>query len=444
MKFFKKALILSTSIIAATSVVPFAISCSKTDNNSKVINALKTSLNNLVSENEDKLNIDFVKVDFSSSSDHINLFKILDDPSLVGVYFTFNNTIKLDDTKMLNFEFTYGNTDSYGVSSKPYLSANKENIVIPVLIYYYDFQLGVEISKYINLFSLSINDSIINDPTSTYDGVQAKTTTFKNSTTEINFQAVPRDMIKKYLDFISIISSQNNGWQKRPVYQSAHEDLLEWKGKTLSEVRQISQAIIAPTDFNSGDQKYSYSIVRSFFEGSGRKYASFVMKFALNTQYNSNMINDAKTIYGLTFEKEYTINSTEWAFAKPSSSDIDDYVKYNGDILSDLVSKANENVLLYIPVISSSLSSINKKTAQEVVDRFERGVRDFIAPSPFNYTTSDGQTRFISFKITSLELVEDDENLVKINIDMLADKGDLQAKNSYSKTFNLSTWKFQQ
>ncbi|MBR3348328.1 MAG: hypothetical protein IKG36_02835 [Mycoplasmataceae bacterium] len=429
------------SLSLATLLPIFSvISCSQrsTKNNSETtrINYLKNDLDQILNKNMDNIlnQVSITNSDISS----VNFFNVLEQPSIVSNYFSLNNfeLEQLNENQKenysFNFQFLYGVKDSYGIIKKPYLSNSKKTIVIPILVYLFDSKNNIEIKKYIDLFELNIADSIITDEDSVYNGSQAKQLVFQNR----SFQAVPKNIVDKYLDFIYLTYS--DGYQQQPIYSKINQ----WKGKTLSEVRQISQAIVAPDNYIFEANEYEYSIVNSYFAGPERNYAYFVMKISLDDSNDSisKLISDAKNIYNLSFEKEYSLLNETFSFKKPNDSDISSYKENNKELLKPLISIAQNNILLYTPEVLN-LNLIKEKTANDLVTRFKGGIKDFVPPKSFIYESNNGQIREISFLIDSLETTSN-EKTVQINLKMIIDKGELSTFEIFSKNFDLETLKF--
>lgn len=417
--------------------IVYATSCSQTSlKNNVEITSLKNDLDQILSINKNNIlnQVSITNSDISS----VNFFNVLEQPSILSNYFSLNNfeLEQLNENQKenysFNFQFLYGVKDSYGIIKKPYLSNSKKTIVIPILVYLFDSKNNIEIKKYIDLFELNIADSIITDEDSVYNGSQAKQLVFQNR----SFQAVPKNIVDKYLDFIYLTYS--DGYQQQPIYSKINQ----WKGKTLSEVRQISQAIVAPDNYIFEANEYEYSIVNSYFAGPERNYAYFVMKISLDDSNDSisKLISDAKNIYNLSFEKEYSLLNETFSFKKPNDSDISSYKENNKELLKPLISIAQNNILLYTPEVLN-LNLIKEKTANDLVTRFKGGIKDFVPPKSFIYESNNGQIREISFEIDSLETTSD-EKTVQINLKMIIDKGELSTFEIFSKNFDLETLKF--
>lgn len=441
----KKMTILFSSLISPLITIPTIVSCSNNSTNNK-IDKLKITLDNFVDNNRNELNSNCVKSSFNNSlTSNINLFTILTNPSIISTYFDFSRNFELSENLKLNFEFTYGIIDSYGNSLNPFISSDKSSITIPVLIYLYNSEQDIQICKYINLFSLNIVDSIIEDKMSDYNGVNAKKIIFKNNSQLSEFKSIPTIMVEKYLDFI-VLTTNSIAWHKEPIYNNNEENnnFNEWKGKTLTEVRGISQAIKPPSDFFDGKgNKYNYTISKAYFYAEERQYAMFIIKMTLNSSSFSSLIKDAKEIYGLNFEKEYSILVTKFKFAYPSTADIETYISNNKEILAPILAEAKNNIMLFAPIVRIDHYIAKEIGVKKLIERFNNGARDFVKPNSFVYKTDNGQERLISFSIKSLESDETDSNLLKINLEIHIDKGDLMAVDSFSKIFNLKTGKFQ-
>ncbi len=249
-------------------------------------------------------------------------------------------------------------------------------------------------------------------------------------------------MIDKYLDFILML--ENDDYQKEPVYQKDPNKLKEWKGKTLSEVRKISQSIIQPSNYYFNEQSFVYEIKSATFYDKNRHDANFIMSISIDPSIiSSKFLEDAKQIYNLSFTKEYTSIVSKWQFALPNESDISAYVSNNQTILESLVTKAKENIFVYIPQVAISPFEAREIGVAKIVERFKRNARDFIPPASFIHTTSNGQEREISFEIESLQEYESNSDVITINLLMVIDKNDLRATSTFSKNFNIKTWEFQ-
>lgn len=444
----KKLLINSLPIMAFAPLTFFIVSCSNNQSNEEKIkiNKTKDKLNKFISENLESISDENnIKIYNESNSKEINLFQSLIDNSLISQNFYFDNSlITKPNNTIVNFEFSYNTKDSYGQILRPTLSANNSSIEIPVLIYYYDLELKTQVSKYINLFTLSVVDSIVDDEVDKgYNGQNGKTIIFKDN----QFQTIPKIMIDKYLEFVNMINEPKQEYRKYPIYQSKSSELKEWNGKTLSEVKNdITDSIKNPSDYIYDKNEYYYSIQNQYFYGEGEwKYAYFVINIQLRPKENVSLINDAKNIYGLKFDKTYSIVDKRWAFEQPSSNDINLYVSNNEKICNEFINEAKNNTLLYVPIINISpwLIYNEKYKAIDFVERFNKGIKnDFLAPYSFQCISSKEEIREISFSIESLEVVESFENRIKINLKMNVDKGKLMTSKEFSKTFDLETWNF--
>lgn len=438
--------------LSLATILPFfsIVSCSQTNSKNNLentkINYLKNDLDQILIKNMNNIlnQVEITNLDTSS----VNFFNVLEDPSIVSNYFFLNNfrLDQLDENQTKNyffsFQFSYGIKDSYNIIKKPYLSESKNTIIIPVLVYLFDSQNNIEINKYIDLFELNIFDSIIDDEEAIdYNGAQAKQLVFqKELQNGLNqkyfFQPVPKEIVDKYLDFIYLTYSDD--YKQQPKYQKINE----WKGKRLSQVRQISQAIVAPDNYIFKDNEYEYSIINSYFAGEKRNYAYFVMKISLDDSIDSidKLISDAQKFYNLSFEKEYSLLNDTYSFAKPNDSDISSYKENNKELLKPLISIAKTNILLYTPEVLN-LNLLKEKTANDLIKRFNNGIKDFIPPKSFLYESNNGQEREISFIIDSLESTSN-EKIVQINLKMIIDKDELSTFEVFSKKFNLQTLEF--
>ena len=445
-----KRVLAISSFVATTSFVLPVVSCSKdNDQTTTFVNQLKDNLDSIIDKNLNVLNKSLVSVRNDVDTKSYNLFKILNGENDLSVFFDINTSnLNYDRDKYdLSIEFTYNIVDSYGETFEPLLSSNQKTINIPVLVWIYDKELKLSITKYINLFSLSIEDSIIDDSEiEDYYQNEAKKIVFKSfDNTTYEFQSVPSLMIDKYLDFITIISSSKD-WMKGPKYKSSSSDLEDWKGKTLSEVYSISGAISSPTDFvwpQDTSYKFTYSISDAYFYDKDWNYGTFIMSFQLSSNNFGTLLNDAKTIYGLSFSKEYSFVSKQWSFASPSSSDISDYVDNNEKKLTTFIDEeVTNNIMLYTPKFVWNNHIIKEWKVDEIIKAFNNGAKIFDAPRPIVYKLSNGQTRNIRFVIDSLS-AGDNENLIVVSVKAIIDNGKLEASKTYSKTFNKLTLEFE-
>lgn len=458
MKFKKNISLLSSFSLALLSPIIFSISCS----NNKVANEqekilLKNYLDSfLATKFLDEQNKNYNNL-VTSSVNQINktesLYRILlDDSNLINTYFSINqislnNYLKQLDFDFnnydINFSFYFDSIDSYGNIAKPSLSFNKSSILVPVLINLTNKNNNHSITKYIDFLSLEITETIVDDiEDQGYNGLKGKSIIFQNDSQNSQFRSVPIQMIDKYLDFILML--ENDDYQKEPVYQKDPNKLKEWKGKTLSEVRKISQSIIQPSNYYFNEQSFVYEIKSATFYDKNRHDANFIMSISIDPSIiSSKFLEDAKQIYNLSFTKEYTSIVSKWQFALPNESDISAYVSNNQTILESLVTKAKENIFVYIPQVAISPFEAREIGVAKIVERFKRNARDFIPPASFIHTTSNGQEREISFEIESLQEYESNSDVITINLLMVIDKNDLRATSTFSKNFNIKTWEFQ-
>ena len=456
MKIKKIMPLLSVFSLSILSPVTFAISCSndQVTNDQETI-SLKNYLDSFLSTKFQSENNNNLVTSFVNQVNRIEpLYRILlDDSNLINTYFSVNQALLNNYLTQLGFDFKnydikfsfyFDAIDSYGNNGKPSLSANKSSILVPILISLTNKSNNVSITKYINFMTLGIENAVVDDVEDQgYNGLQGKSITFQNDNQNIKFRSVPVEMIEKYLDFILMLE-YNNNYQKQPVYQSDSNKLKEWKGKTLSEVRQISQAIIQPSNYYFNKQSFVYEIKNATFYDKNRHYANFIMSISIDSSTISpKFLSDAKEIYNLSFTHEYTSIVTEWEFALPNQSDISAYVSNNQTILEPLVEMAKSNIFVYIPKVAISPFEAREIGVAKIVERFNRNVQDFIPPAPFIYVTSSGQEREISFEIESLQEYESNSDVITINLLMVIDKGDLRATSTFSKNFNIKTWQFQ-
>lgn len=441
---FKKGLLLLSSIGLTASNIFYVVSCSSTNNSKAYLyNSLKEKLNLEISKNLENQNLSSKNIKLNlSNTNSINLFNIFNNETLISTIFTFDNSVfKIDENYEMNVEFDFSTIDSWNENLTPTISLDNKRIIVPALISLYDFKNNISVQKYINLFELYIEDTIINDGINEkYEGTAGKKIVFSSFEKDIDFQAIPKDMIDKYLSFIK--TSNKKSIQKPPIYQNKNDELKEWKGKTLSEVMKISGAIEEPANYYDETNQYSYSIVNSFFAGENREHAYFVMKFSLYSKQYEELINDAKNLYELSFEKEYTVFVNSWEFAKPNESDINNYVENNKELMSPLIENAKTNSLTYKPIVLINKEFGKTLEVEQYIERFNKGVIDFKPPEGFEYISPNGQKREISFEIISLEALEGSEEVVVINISMQIDKGDLKTSETFSRNYNKKLGKF--
>lgn len=439
--------------------LPFVISCSSNKDENYKLNDMKVK-EKLDSFLESKQVIQSINIDLYSSINEksINLFNVLRDFNSVDDYFQISNLKQINDLLnefnaseetpnrfSISFSFDYSVIDSYGKLMKPYISVNKKTITIPILIWFFDEQENIQISKYVNCFNLNIEDGIVNndnelnntEKNNPFIGSKGKFIKYK----EYEFQVVPNIIIDKYLDFVEMISSDD--YIKPPIYSFKSDELKEWKSKTLSEVRTITNAILPPTNFYYKETKYSYSIVNSYFAGNDRRDANFIISISISNDIFS-YTSEASSLYNLNFVKEYSIFVDFWKFATPSKNDISNYVSNNQNILNNFYNEyISENILLFTPIISINKSTLDEyeNKIEEIVRRFDEGYKIIKPPTQLIYETSNGQSKIIYFEISSIETTNSND-IFKINIDACIDNGDLKSTKSYSKFFNINSWKF--
>lgn len=455
MKIKKMIPLLSAFSLTLVSPIAFAISCSNDKTaNDREINSLKNYLDSFLINKFQKDNNNNLVTTFTNQINKIeSLYRILlDDSNLINTYFSIDQTalnnyltqLGFDFTNYeINFSFFFDAIDSYGNIGKPSLSSNKSSILIPVLICLTNKTNNISITKYMNFITLDIKDTIVDDiEDHGYNGLKGKSIVFqKNNNYSVQFRSVPADMIEKYLDFILML--ENDNYQKQPIYQMDSNKLKEWKGKTLSQVRQISQAIVQPSNEIFNKQDFVYEIKNATFYDKNRHYANFIMSISIDpSKIPQKFLDDAKQIYNLSFTHEYTTIVTKWEFALPSESDISAYVSNNQTILNSLVETAKNNIYVYIPKVAISPFEAREIGVKQIIERFSRNVKDFLPPAPFIHVTNNGQEREISFEIESLQEYESNSDVVTINMLMVIDKGDLRATSTFSKNFNIKTWQF--
>lgn len=447
----KRKLLFLTSILSTSSIAPIFLTMSCSSSNQVLnfvdIEPLKKELNQIIiSNNENITNKNNISVFSSVDTKKINLFNALNSSNVdLSVVFSF-------DSKQLNFdrekyeifvEFTYSIQDSFNNFLQPRLTSNKKEIIVPALIWIKDIKTNTMASKYIDMFTLSIEDSIIDDETvEKYYGYEAKKVTFNSDFSKSEFKSVPSIMIDRFLDF-KILTSTSNDWKKGPIYNS--DDLDSWRGLTLSQVMSKGD-IKAPISYvwnENPTYTFNYSIASSTFYSEDRKYGCFVMDFSMSSKNLSNIISDAEEIYDLSFKTQYTWISTEWAFAEPFESDIEKYINENKTTLDTFLSDyVNSNVLLYTPTFVWNNIVVKEWTVNQIIAAFNRGTKIFEPPLPVVYKLENGQVKNISFSIKSLEKTSEESDVIKVNIDATIDNGSLSSTSTYSKYFSKNSLEF--
>ena len=415
------------------------VSCSSNSNND-VLSKMKNTLNNFIStvalsnDISSQVKIRSSYIENQTLASQQNLFNVLDDVDLLANVFELQPTQTTYENYVVNYSFSTVQ-DSFNQSLLPCIDTSKQSIVIPVLISLNDPTTNITVSKYVNLFTLDIVDEIVNSTTNTnYNGTQGKAIEFGG----IQFQTVPKIMIENYLNLN--LFSQSDVFMQTVRYNEENKN--KWKNKTLTEVLAISNAIQSPnsqTDFYGNE--YNYTISSSTFWQDDFKYARFFIDVSLASKGDQQINEDAKEIYGLNFTKQYTYVDKRYAFACPSSSDISTFVSKNQTIATDLASQVNSSPYLYAPLVRISANEADRIGAQGIVDRFE-SAQDFVAPASFNYIVLDDDVRNVSFEITSLEVDDSDENIVKINMILIVGTDKLKASSTFTKKFNIKTFKF--
>ena len=275
------------------------VSCNNNVTNDSNLTYLKNKLDEIIDISKNKVSgnfNDYVSViDVNSTKDE-SLFRILlDQPDLINTYLSINENklspLFLEENVSKDYEiyfsFFFDTIDSYGNKLKPFVSENRNSITIPVLINFRDNITNNTITKYVNFITLGIDNGVVEDlEDQGYNGTIGKKIIFENANGNVSFRTIPDEMVGKYLDFIYIL--ENDDYKLPPRYQSNSDELKKWYGKTLSEVRSISQAIVAPTN-----RPYvTYSIKNSYFYDKERQYANFVMEISLDSSKFSSQILD--------------------------------------------------------------------------------------------------------------------------------------------------------
>lgn len=442
----------SSSLLVSAPIV--ITSCNQNQENTNKINLIKNKLNDLIQSKNDLLNNDYVSPVYNTIPETNNetFFNILsnDENNVIDVYFRFNKEqeFKLDGY-ITSFSFSYNKPDSFGVLLKPSISESKSSITIPVLITLIDQKSKLSATKYINLFTLNIKDTIVQDLNDKgYNGVPGKSIAFENSQFKnVQFKSVPKIMVEKYLDFILFIKS--NKYKKEPIYQAYDSnqnitnDFKQWKGKTLTEVKALSNAIQPPQESYDGKGNiYKYVIKNSFFYDKERQFANFIITVNLDYSQNPKILTDAKEIYNLNFSYDYSIINKSWSFVLPSESDISSYVSENSKLLDELYEKFKDIIQLNVPEVLIDPIYAQKEGVKKIVETSKKESSFFAPPKSYINIFPNGQEREISFEISNLEEVENEENVIKINMKICIDKNDLKSTKDFSKKFNIIRWEF--
>lgn len=448
----KRKFLFLTSILSVSSIAPFflTMSCSNSNQTSNYtdLEPLKNVLDKIIIDN--KLNItnkNNINVSSSLDTKSINLFNILNSSNVdLSVVFSFNTKqLVFNEEKYKIFvEFTYNTQDSFGNFLNPRLTSNKKEIIVPALIWLQDIETNTMVCKYVDMFTLSIEESIIDDETiEAYFGFEAKKVTFNSNSKKYDFKSVPSIMVDKFLDFIILITTSNE-WKKGPIYKL--EDLDNWKDLTLSQVMSKPDNIKPPTNYvwsENPTYTYNYSIFSSTFFSEDTRYATFVMDFSLSSKNLSNIISDAEKLYGMYFKTQYTWVSNEWEFAKPSKSDIEKHVTENKNTLDKFLSdNVNKNILLYTPTFVWNNIIVKEWSVEKIIQAFERGTKIFEPPSPTIYKLDNGQVKNISFSIKSLNNSSSNSDVIGIDIEATINEGSFSSSSTYSKYFNKISLEF--
>lgn len=439
--------LLSSSLLFTSPI--FITSCNQNQNNEKQLNDLKNRLNNLIESKKDLFNNDSVSITTSVlPNTQETLFNIFgNDYSLIDVYFKFDKEKEFQlDGYQTSFSFFYDNKDSFGESLKPFISENKTSITIPVLVTLTDTKTWIQASKYVNLFTLSIKDYQVNDlEDKGYNGTLGKAIVFENTNNkEVKFRPVPKEMVDKYLSFILLLQDKNKNYVKHPIYYAKNGDFVEWKGKTLSEVRGISEAIKAPGNYYDGlGNVYKYSIKNSTFYEKERQFANFVITISLDYSQNPKILTDAKEIYNLDYSHDYSIINKDWSFALPSSSDISTYVSENSKLLDELNEKIKDSIYINTPIVVIDEIYARNIGVKKIVEQSKNELHSiFQPPKSFINVFKNGQERVISFEVKSLEEIENEPDVLRVNMNICIGQNDLKSIKEYSKKFNIRLWEF--
>lgn len=450
----KKWIFLCPSFLFPLSIVACSKSTSSNSTNSELISVI----NNFISDNKGNFNSFIIdlnpNLNGSNKTKNINLFKILlnedwkynnnEDIVLDDVFNVDSNKLNKLNIKGYNvlFEFEYSVQDSFGNVAKPYVSSNKEYIVVPVLLTIYDSSQGQSMSKYIDLFSLKIVNTIVNNMEDYgFNNTNGKTLVFNNDKfNNVQFQDIPNFIIDNYLTFNLIGTSSG---LRRPVrYPNPDYDFSKWKNKTLSEVKALSNSIQSPLDFRTKDMLFSYNLLDSYFDQNEPKYAGFNIEFRWKNENNNSLIDSASKHYGLIFYKRYSYVDTRWEFKLPNSNDIESAKNKNSSIASSIVDNLKEIDKLYLPIVNMSYNDVKQNGVENIIKRFDRNKNDFLPSKGFDYIVLD-DVRKIWFEIISLESVNDEKDKIKVNISLNVGENKLKGSASFSKTFDTSIWKWE-
>lgn len=439
---------LSTSSLLFVSPI-FITSCNQSQNNEKQLNDLKNKLNNLIESKKDLFNNDSVSLVTNvlpnTQETFFNIFS--NNYSLIDVYFKFDKEKEFQlDGYQTSFSFFYNNKDSFGEILKPFVSKNKTSITIPVLVTLTNTKTWIQVSKYMNLFTLSIKDYQVNDlEDKGYNGTLGKAVVFENvNNKEVKFRSVPKEMVDKYLSFILLLQSKNNDYEKSPIYYNKNGHFAEWKGKTLSEVKGLTESIKEPGNYYDGlGNVYKYSIKNSFFYEKERQFANFVITISLDYSQNPKILTDAKEFYNLDYSHDYSIINRSWSFALPSESDISTYVSENSKLLDELNEKIKDTIYINTPIVVIDEIYARNIGVKKIVEKSKKELHNiFQPPKSFMNVFQNGQEREISFEVTSLEEVENETDVLKINMNICIGQNDLKSTKEYSKKFNIRRWEF--
>lgn len=382
--------------------------------------------------------------------EEFNMFELLTNNSILNSNFQVkkDDFIKNNQKWSIYFNFDYTIEPDFGKILKPRLTNQQNKIIIPVNIRIVNDETFISASTYIDLFTIDIIDTIVNNKEDKgYNGQKGKTVQINyDKNKKINFLDVPNQIIEPYINLFLDFDKKN--LFKTPVI---YEDILNgkistrWKNKTLQEVYSLSNAIKAPLNLISDKSNphglknnYRYSIESVDFDQHEWKFARFKVKAEVLLN-NSKIIKDASDKYQLDLFLNYSYIDKRWAFKLPNEDSIKKAISNNESIASKISSEANKNIFSLAPKVNISTLEAADKGVDKIVKRF-KSAKDFLPPQSFVYTILDDDKRNVFFEITNLSKSNDDE--IKIDIQVNVGSNRLIGKATYSKTFNIKLWKF--
>lgn len=387
-----------------------------------------------------------------TQANQLNMFKILlnehnnePDNQDVPLDFIFSvKEVEVANTEYtLSFSFDYENKDTFNQLARPYLTSNKDAIVIPVKVLLLSKKSKTILaSKYVDIMLMRIIDTKVNNLVDLgFNSTNGKALIFENKAFSgakaIKFIDLPKMLADPYID-LNYEFNQKSA-QSRVIYNK--DNIEKWKGKSFEESKSISNSFINPPSLITPNRTYSYSIFESFFDQDNWNYPRFTLEFKLQNQNNLFNEEDVKK-YGLIFYKRYSYVDFSYKFANPTKNEISSAIDRNNKLATEL-STLFGSTNLKNPTVNFSTSILETHDIEKVVEWFNQNKNGFIAPQSYGYNVINGGFREINFEIEKIEVDPNQKDIMSVTTRVKVGKKELQGTATYVKKFNTKTWKWE-